>query len=152
MNKRTIVMLATVLILGIAVGGLAGYNKGLNERPKQVANTLLAEGDMGRGSIDEALRNTKVPCVDFEDNSLMEIISLLQCRTFEMNRESGGVQIAIGHPLVHDSQLADMSFTLQARDQSIIEILDKITQEAGFKYSIRPCVVLWGKEDPTKPN
>jgi hypothetical protein len=163
MKKRYISVGFGAILLGVAGGGLVGYRTGYGAgmtRGKEAGQAERAtmcskclhdvpsnEAKGQQPSMDAAFRNNIFASVRLEDCSLPEFIAYLQCRSVENNPESGGIQIAIGHPLAHSPDFNDVRFTFKATNVSVIEILDTLTEQTGITYSIRPCAVLWEKKE-----
>lgn len=110
-----------------------------------------------RGSFPTADGNTSLSDDHFDksffsvkidkDWDLGNFISWFQCRSFENDPSSGGLQIVVGHPLVHEPELSKIRFEYRAQNVSARQILDEFSKQTGVRYSIRPCAVLWEKQE-----
>ncbi len=166
MNRQCVTIGAIALSLGFVVGGIGGYRIGRDSsaKPSEATGTdgglktdhhlqhdiRIVEVEEHTSSMDEAFRATTIPVIAMEDNDLWELISFLQCRSAETSPISGGIHIAVGHPLIHSPELRDTRFTYTAKDVTALEVLDALKEQTGITYSIRPCAVLWGKNVDAK--
>ncbi|MBN8458255.1 MAG: hypothetical protein J0M04_10505 [Verrucomicrobia bacterium] len=146
------------LLLGAVGGGVGGYklaSDGGAMRGKDPADLSTgnhrddsrpSETTLDPSSMGDRFENTVMPFVPFEEACDVEtFISWFQCRSFELNRESGGLHIAVGHPLVHDPDFSNIRFTNSGHNLTAIQVLDVFSEQTGISYSIRPCAVLWEK-------
>lgn len=161
MNHKLTAVGAIALVLGLLGGGIGGYVIGhrsaLGSTDLPVVGRDSAESSPkheespesvvdGREWMEESFKETVIPVIDMDDEShLMDMVSMLQCRAAELRNVPGGIHIAVGHPLIHSPDLAEPGFVYQAREVSVLDILDALAEQTGITYSIRPCAVLWGK-------
>ena len=96
--------------------------------------------------MDAAFRKNIFQRVYFKDDSLADVIGLLQCRSVENDSGGHGIHITVGHPLSHSPDFGKVRFTYQAENVSALEILDALSEKTGIVYSIIPCAVLWEKK------
>ena len=164
MKKKLIAVGTIAILLGLVVAGFGGYRMGFDagvaqdegsaqedrstESSHPPHDVRIVEIEEHTRSMDDAFRSNIIPSISAEDFNLMEIISFLQCRSVENDPQSGGIHIAIGHPLVHSPDFNDARFTLKTTNISVLEVLDAVSEQTGITYSIRPCAVLWGKQKP----
>ncbi len=147
------------LLLGVVAGGIGGYTLALGggamrgkDRADVTTTDRRADSRPEETGLDtnpaaDQFENTVFPFVGFSEGCDIEtFISWFQCRSFELNRESGGLQIAIGHPLVHDPEFSKIRFTYSDSNISPRKVLDAFSKQTGIRYSIRPCAVLWERQ------
>lgn len=158
MNGKSI----TALAIGLIFGGVGGYYLGTTRSSTTTssgAKPSSEASDPGALAIGTAKSTEPVPTAFdttviqlplVEDCDLSALIAMIQCKTFEANPESGGLQFTIGHPLVHDPARAEMRVTLRSKKATAREFLDEVAAQTGIRYSIHPCAVLWGTSDPTE--
>ncbi len=164
MKDNYIIFTVAALLIGVATGAAIGFRMGCVKENKTATRVMAEENaitalpnsttsgaDKPKSSMSALFRNTVIQEIVMEDDSVADLIQFLQCRSFEDNPQSGGIHIAIGHPLVHDPELDDIRFTFKADNISVIDILDALTDKTGVVYSIRPCAVLWRK-NPSIPS
>lgn len=156
MDSKYVITWMSGLLLGAVGGGIGGYtlaSGGGAMRGKHHADVTTtdhradsrpAETGLDTSSMSDQFENTVIPTVPFGEGCDIEtFISWFQCRSFELNRESGGLHIAVGHPLVHDPDFSNIRFTYSAHNLSPRQVLDAFSKQTGISYSIRPCAVLW---------
>ena len=108
------------------------------------ADSVPAETGPATSSMADQFDKSVMPFVPFDEGGdIEEFISWFQCRSYELNRESGGLHIAVGHPLAHDPAFSNIRFTCSARNLSPRQVLDVFSKQTGIRYSIRPCAVFW---------
>ncbi len=162
MKTQDLILGVGALLLGAVGGGLAGHRMGFSAgetHGKELAQAVIAptpskpshdipgrEPEGQQPSMDAAFRKNIFHQVHFKDNSLSEVIGLLQCRSVENDSGGPGIQITVGHPLSHSPDYGKVRFTYQAEKVSALEILDALSEKTGIVYSIRPCAVLWEKK------
>lgn len=144
------------LLLGAVGGGISGYtlaSGGGSMRGKHLADVTTADHRAESRPVETALDTSSMsdqfgkivfPFVPFDEGcDIKSFISWFHCRSYELNHESGGLHIAVGHPLVHDPDFSNIRFKYSAHNLSPRQVLDEFSKQTGINYSIRPCVVLW---------
>ena len=115
------------------------------------ADSGLVKNEPDTNSMTEPFDKSVLPRVPFDEGGdIQEFISWFQCRSYELNRESGGLHIIVGHPLVHDAEFSKVRFTCSDRNLTPRQVLDAFSKQTGISYSIRPCAVLSERREPKK--
>jgi hypothetical protein len=163
MNRKNLITYVSCILIGFVGGRISGYTlasgggamRGENHADVTATNhqteSSPAQNGFDVGSTGDRFDNITIPSVPFDEGcDINTFISWFQCRSSELNQESGGLHIAVGHPLVHDPEFSTIRFKYKARNLSARQVLDAFSKQTGISYSIRPCAVLSERREPKK--